>query len=86
MRDAKEQFPDMAEKIVTVTTTIHDEERADAALAAIKKAGFVVVPAEPTEAMVNAVCAGSWGSMEDDLRRAKAANYRAMIEAANAPT
>lgn len=54
---------------------------ADAALAAIKEAGFVVVPAEPTEAMVDAAAKDFRG----DLVTARGASgiYRAMIEAAN---
>ncbi|MAG24974.1 hypothetical protein CMI47_05280 [Candidatus Pacearchaeota archaeon] len=54
----------------------------DAALAAIKQAGFVVVPAEPTEAMVEA-----FGNATGfDFHNSIADGYRAMIEASNAPT
>ena len=56
-------------------------KHADAALAAIKQAGFVVVPAEPTEAMISAglpIADLDSGHPEDI--------YRAMIEASNAPT
>ena len=68
-------------------------EAADAALAAIKQAGFVVVPAEPSEAMAEAggaeeatgyydtraeSCTVGWEAARDV--------YRAMIEASNAPT
>jgi hypothetical protein len=54
---------------------------ADAALAAIKEAGFVVVPAEPTEAMVEAGAKDFGG----DLVTTRGASdiYRAMIEAAS---
>jgi len=54
---------------------------ADAALAAIKQAGFVVVPAEPTEAMISAglpIADLDSGHPEDI--------YRAMLEVSNAPT
>ena len=53
---------------------------AEDALAAIKQAGWVVVPAEPTEAMDNA------GSLPYSLDEGHNAVYRAMIEASNAPT
>lgn len=43
-------------------------------------AGFVVVPAEPTEAMDDA------GSLPYSLDEGHNAVYRAMIEASNAPT
>ena len=57
-------------------------EEADAALAAIKAAGCVVVPAEPTEAMVEA-----FGNATGfDFHNSIADGYRAMIEASNAPT
>ena len=58
-----------------------DKRCADAALAAIKQAGLVVVPAEPTEAMISAglpIADLDSGHPEDI--------YRAMIEASNAPT
>lgn len=57
---------------------------AEDALAAIKQAGFVVVPAEPTEAMVEAGVKDFGG----DLVTTRGASdiYRAMIEASNAPT
>lgn len=68
-------------------------EQADAALAAIKQAGFVVVPAEPTPGMLEAACAPkielsvngycNSGNLYPD---SAAVAYRAMIEAANAPT
>tara|TARA_Y100000296_G_scaffold61326_1_gene71113 strand:- start:244 stop:600 length:357 start_codon:yes stop_codon:yes gene_type:complete len=56
---------------------------ADAALAAIKQAGFVVVRAVPTEAMVEA---GDAAFYDDDGSESLARTYRAMIEASNAPT
>tara|TARA_R100000093_G_scaffold41509_2_gene21668 strand:+ start:2306 stop:2593 length:288 start_codon:yes stop_codon:yes gene_type:complete len=53
---------------------------ADAALAAIKQAGFVVVPAEPTPDQIEAgYTAMRHGSSPTTM-------YRAMIEASNAPT
>ncbi len=63
--------------------------KADAALAAIKQAGFVVVPAEPTEAMVEAyyeLCdlGGDLTAPDEGCKVRRA--YRAMIEASNAPT
>ena len=72
MRDAKEQFPDLAEKMVNTTTTIHDEERAQAAIAEILK-DYAIVPKEPTEAMLEGF----------GIHKARVAeNYRVMIEAA----
>lgn len=53
----------------------------DAALAAIKQAGFVVVPAEPTARMCMAG-ANERDNGDGGLHRRK---YRAMIEASNAP-
>ena len=58
------------------------QEAADAALAAIKQAGFVVVPAEPTARMCMAG-ANERDNGDGGLHRRK---YRAMIEASNAPT
>ena len=60
-----------------------DKRCADAALAAIKQAGFVVVHAEPTEAMIRA---GDAADPTNPLRDETDAIYRAMIEASNAPT
>lgn len=56
----------------------HNEDQlADAALAAIKQAGFVVAPAEPTEAMLDA------GAEEMQHHPAPTPVYLAMIEASN---
>lgn len=60
--------------------------KADAALAAIKQAGFVVVPAEPTEAMTTAGFETLLCNSKPSWADAAADAYRAMIEASNAPT
>lgn len=61
---------------------------ADAALAAIKAAGCVVVPAEPTERMVrqgaDAIDGADAGMLPQETQAEDC--YRAMIEASNAPT
>ena len=63
----------------------HNEDQlADAALAAIKVAGFVVVPAEPTAEMLVAGAKDFKGDLV--TTRGASAIYRAMIEASNAPT
>lgn len=49
-----------------------------AALSALHEAGFVVVPVEPTEAMIEA---GRWPAEDDG----PLACYRAMIQAAQVP-
>lgn len=58
----------------------HAEICTDAALAAIKQAGFVVVPAEPTEAMLEA---GDAAFYDDGGSESLSRTYRAMIEASN---
>lgn len=68
----------------------HNEDQlADAALAAIKAAGFVVVPREATNEMLEA--AGTMDGYDSEDRHHLADEdhkrwYRAMIEASNAPT
>lgn len=59
-------------------------EIADAALAAIKAAGYVVLPAEPTEVMEEAGVEARHGNpVRQGLHGAAVAEiYRAMIEAA----
>jgi len=64
--------------------------KADAALAAIKQAGFVVVPAEPTEAMVDAGARVTWWGSDGETEWEESVPtgvegqiYRAMIEASN---
>jgi hypothetical protein len=61
---------------------------ADAALAAIKAAGFVVMPAEPTPGMLEAGRYAICGEPDThaDTTEASEDCYRAMIEASNAPT
>lgn len=60
-------------------------ELADAALAAIQSAGYVVVPVEPSEAMVRAgiqqaaICTDDWNASSACIGEHV---YRAMIEAA----
>lgn len=71
---------------VTENELARCEGLTDAALAAIKQAGFVVVPAEPTEAMVEAyyeLCdlGGDLKEPEEGCKVQRA--YRAMIEASN---
>lgn len=53
---------------------------ADTALAAIEAAGFVIVPARPTEKMVDAAFAPE-GETDDDERAPPRCIYRAMIAA-----
>lgn len=65
------------------------QEITDVALAAIKQAGFVVVPREATNEMLEA--AGTMEGYDSEDRHHLADEdhkrwYRAMIEASNAPT
>jgi hypothetical protein len=58
---------------------------AQAALTAIEAAGYVVVPKEPTEAMVDAGLSEDGGGHDDPCNRSiQASAYKAMIEAAKA--
>jgi hypothetical protein len=58
------------------------EECARAALDAIKTAGYVVVPKEPTEAMIAAACPDPVGIV---TRTARAETFRRMVAAALTP-
>lgn len=63
---------------------IEDTDTADAILAALDKAGYAVVPKEPTEAMFLATC-DAWeyhGSGFDQFKR----EYEAMLKAAKETT
>lgn len=72
----------------------HNEDQlADAALAAIKQAGFVVVPAEPTKRQIIAGARVTWWGSDGETEWEESVPtgvesqiYRAMIEASNAPT
>ena len=78
----------IARAIATANKTAVDPfaAEADAALAAIKQAGFAVVPAEPSEAMLFAGETGLSEAGVDDPNTGDALMcYRAMIEASNAP-
>jgi hypothetical protein len=78
MKDAREVIAVSVFDLLTIERGEWPSQRADAIIAALSAAGLVIVPKEPTHAMVRAsTCmAPTW---DDDVSRAK---WRAMVEAA----
>lgn len=69
------------EVIAEVFTDSHGKQRADGILAALDVAGYVIVPREPTEAMIEA----SNREWDGRMSHRSSGAWQAMIEAALTP-